>query len=170
MITKTIFISAFLASLLLFSSIVLADVVINPAKLGIVRLTIQPLFPTISQGTFEIGNTYDYPLNVTLLPSQNISSILTLSENIFALLPNETRTISYTIKVTEAGLYDGSILIKFDAGQNRTSVGYQDDLIVVASQSDSYLFVLAAVGVVVVIVAISIFAMKKNRKTKGGKR
>ncbi len=78
--TKIILASIFLASLLLFSSAVFADIYVRPAKLGIVRLTIQPLFPTNYQGTFDIGNTYNFSLNVSLKPSQNVSSILTLSD------------------------------------------------------------------------------------------
>jgi hypothetical protein len=161
---KIVFTTIFFASLLLFNSIVLADIVVKPAKLGIVRLTIQPLFPTISQGTFDVGNTYNFSLNVTLQPSQNISSIVTLSESSFTLQPNETRTVSYTIKPTQAGVYQGSVLSKFDAGRNSTSVAYQIDIIIAVRQSDSYILVLVAIAAVVVIVAVSLFVMKKSRK------
>jgi hypothetical protein len=161
---KIVFATIFFASLLLLSSSVFADIVVRPAKLGIVRLTTQPLFPTISQGTFEVGNTYNFSLNVTLQPSQNISSIVTLSETNFTLQPNETRTISYTIKPTQSGVYQGSIMARFDSGGNRATVGYQIDISIVVKQSDSYILVLVAIAAVAVIVAVSVVAMKKGRK------
>lgn len=161
---KIVFATIFFASLLLLSSSVSADIVVNPAKLGIVRLTTQPLFPTISQGTFDVGNTYNFSLNVTLQPSQNISSIVTLSETNFTLQPNETRTISYTIKPSQSGVYQGSIMARFDSGGSQATVGYQIDISIVVKQSDSYILVLVAIAVVAIIVTVSLVAMKKGRK------
>jgi hypothetical protein len=161
---KIVFAAIFFASLLLLSSSVSADIVVRPAKLGIVRLTTQPLFPTISQGTFDVGNTYDFSLNVTLQPSQNISSIVTLSETSFTLQPNETKTVSYTIKPSQSGSYQGSIMARFEAGGNHTTVGYQIDITIFVKQSDSYILVLVAIAAVVTIVAVSIFVMKKSKK------
>jgi len=152
--------------LLLFSSLASADIYVRPAKLGIIRITTQPLFPTIYQGVFDVGNTYNFPLNVTLYSSQNISSILTLQENNLILQPNETRTVSFTIKPTESGVYHGYVGIVFSAGANSTSVSYEDDITIAVSQSNSYVLVLVAIAVIAVIVAISVVVMKKNKKSK----
>jgi hypothetical protein len=161
-----VIIGTVLLSLLLLSSPVFANVDIRPAKLGIVRMTIQPLFPTISQGTFDVGDSYNFSMSVYLTPSSNISSIFKLSDSNFTLQPNETKTVSYTISPTAPGVYQGSVLMKFVAGANQTSIGYQNDITIVVSKSDSYILVLLAVLAVVLIVAVSVYVMKKKRKGK----
>jgi hypothetical protein len=167
--TKIVFATIFFASLLLFSSTVLADVTIKPAKLGIVRLNYQPLFPTLYQGTFQIGNTYNFTLNVSLQPDQNISSVMSLSETNFLLQPNQTETLEYTIKPTSAGVYQGSVTAIFTAGPDKPTVAYQDEITIIVNQSDSYYLVLAAIGVVAVIIAVSFLVMRKKSKARGRK-
>jgi len=157
---KTLVASVSIA-LLMFSSLVCADIYVRPAKLGIIRLTVQPLFPTVYQGVFDVGDTYNFPLNVALSPSADISSIVTLSESNFTLQPNETRTVSFTIKPTDPGVYKGSVAITFSAGTNSTGITYEDEVTIVVTQSNSYILVLIALAVVAVLVVTSIVVMKK---------
>jgi hypothetical protein len=161
--TKIIFATIFLASLLLFSSSVLADIYIRPAKLGIIRLTYQPLFPTVYQGTFDVGDTYNFSLNVTLSADQNVSSILTLSDANFTLQPNETRTVSFLIKPNAAGVYSGEVDIVFSSVNYPTNVAYANTIVIIVSQSNSYVLILVAVAVVVVIIAASLFVLKTKK-------
>jgi len=164
--TKIVLISAFFASLLLLSSIAFADITVQPAKLGIVRITTQPLFPTISQGTFTVGNTYNFSLNVTLQTSQNISSMVILSDSNFTLQPNENKTISYSIKPTTEGVFSGAVVARFTAGPTQPSVAYENDIVIIVSQSNSYILVLAAVAAVLVIVGLSGFVMYNKKRGK----
>ena len=166
--SKIIFAFVLLSSLLLFSNTVFADIYVRPAKLGIIRLTTQPLFPTIYQGTFDVGNTYNFSLNVTLSPSQNISSMVSLSDANLMLQPNVTKTVSFTIKPTEPGVYQGSVIIAFSTVDSKINIAYQDDITIIVSQSNSYVLVLAALVVVAVIVVCSIFVMTK-KKVRGKK-
>lgn len=167
---EKILFSSLIITLLLISSPTLADISVRPAKLGVARLTIQPLFPATYQGTFDVGNSYNFSLNVTMSPSQNISSIFTLSETSITLQPNETRTISYTIKPTQPGSYQGSVLIKFSAGVNSASVSYQNDITIFVHQSNSYILVLIALAAVIIIIAVSLFVMKRGKKLKVSKK
>lgn len=161
--TKIVLATIIFSSLLLFSSTVLADIYIRPAKLGIIRITTQPLFPTTYQGTFDVGDTYNYPLNVSLKPDANVSSILTLSDANFTLQSNETRTVSFTIKPNNVGVYQGAVLITFSTGASKTQVSYEDDIVIIVSESNSYVLVLIAVAAVAAIVVASVFVMKRKK-------
>jgi len=168
--TKILIATALLASLFLFSSAVFADVIapdsiyVKPAKLGIVRMTFQPLFPTVSQGTFVVGQNYSFPLDVNLQTAGNTSSIITLSDYNFTLQSGEIKTISYTIKPNATGTFNGDVYVRFTKGNITYTV--DDTIIVVVSNSYSYLIVLAAVGAVAVIVAISGFVMYNKKRGK----
>jgi len=165
---KIMFTTIFFASLLLLNSAVSADFYVRPAKLGIIRLTTQPLFPTVYQGTFDVGDTYNFPLNVSLSPSQNISSILSLSDLNLTLQPNETKSVSFTIKPTDPGIYQGSVFITFSEAGHNVTVAYQNDITIIISQSNSYVLVLVAIAIVAVIVVVAVFVMTK-KKSRGKK-
>lgn len=168
--TKIIFATIFLASLLLLNSAVFAQVIapdsiyVRPASLGIVRLTFQPFFPTISQGTFNVGQNYSFPLDVDLQTAGNVTSILSLSDYNFTLQSGEIKTVSYTIKPNATGTFNGDIYVRFNKG-NATYV-VDDTIIIQVSKSDSYLLVLAAIAAVVVIVTLSGFVMYDKKRGK----
>ena len=167
---KIVFTTIIFASLLLSISPAFAAISVKPAKLGILTLTTQPLFPTVYQGTFDIGNTYNFSLNVTVEPSENISSILFLSETNLTLQPNQNATISFAIKPSGTGVYDGSVLLRFTNSEGKMNLAYQDDIVIIVKQSDSYILVLIALAAVVIIVAVSLFAMKKRNKPEKMKK
>jgi hypothetical protein len=154
---------------LLFVSSSLAGLYVRPAKLGILRLTISPLFPAKATGNFEVGNTYNYSISINLTVSENVSSIMSLSEYSFSLQPNETKKVEYEITVTEPKVYTGNVQIAASSAEGKAQVGYQAEIAIIAGKSgfDSNTLIGAAVLVFVIVLALAYFKFLKKRKPKG---
>jgi hypothetical protein len=164
-ITVAIYFTFLFLSSSVFAQVIQPDsIYVKPAKLGIIRLTVQPLFPTISQGTFDVGQNYSFPLDVALQTAGNVTSIVTLSDYNFTLQSGEIKTVSYTIKPNVTGSFNGDVYVRFTKGN--VSYTVDDAITIVVSKSDSYLIVLAVVAVVAIIVAFSGFVMYSKKRGK----
>lgn len=157
-----------LLSLLLINSS-LANLYVKPARLGVVSLEFFPFSPAAVTQNFDVGNRFDFPINVSFSTSGNISDIVSLSKDSLILQPNETQTIDYTITVKEQGTYTGGIGIKVSAPGHQANVAYQADLIVFAHESDifsSNVFYASIILIIVIVAAVSFYVYKKKGKKK----
>lgn len=162
----------FLFSSLYFASLASANLVVDPAKLGILRLNLYPLSPAVAIREFEIGNTYDVPMYIELYAVEDMENLITLSETYFTLQPQERKTVEYTVTINEPGYYSGGILIKANI-ENSSAFGYKADLSVFVRESDlqPYFYVATSAAVVaVVVVFVLFFRRATSRKTLGKKR
>jgi len=162
-------ISILLASVIfasiLISSLVSANLYVKPAKLGTWRLELFPFSTAVVTDDFLVGNTYDFPINVKIFPTGNITNVTTLSSEILTLQPNETRAINYTVQLKDPGIYVGGIAIQVSAENKTTNLVYQADLKIFVSQSENgYLVIVLPILAAVVVVALVVY--KKKRKGK----
>lgn len=142
--------------------------VVSPAKLGILRLTI-PLFSDyVENKSFSVGNAYDYPINITLGWNGNVSQVAEHQQKEIVLQPNESRKVYYTLTISEPGFYDGGATVIAKAAGKTTYIGYQADLYVFAYKSQVPENALYAVGGLAVLAAVG-FGIKKYRSgSRGG--
>lgn len=153
-------------SYLLLANLAFATLYVKPAKLGILRLEVFPLSQATTTKDFLVGNRYNFPLDITLQPTGNISSIIKLSENSFVLQPNETRSVEYTISVKDDGIYTGGIVISVKAENRTATIAYQADLAVIVTKNPiSPLFYLTPI-LFVVGIATFLYFKKSARKRK----
>jgi len=156
----------------LFSSLMspaFADLYVKPGRLGILRLTISPLFPAKATGTFSIGNTYNFSLTVSLETAENVTGIMSLSESNFTLQPNETKKIDFDVEVADPGVYDGYVLVTAKKPSEKTTLGYQLYITIIVTKSGFDLPSLALLGIVsagAVGLVYFVFKKSKTRKTK----
>ena len=171
---KTIFRLTGLAVALLmlnvfFINLASANLVVDPAKLGILRLQLFPMSPAVAIREFTVGNTYNVSMHIELSPVEDMKNLTSMSETNFTLQPNENKTIEYTITVNEPGYYSGGILIKASI-ENRGAIGYKDDLIIFVSKSNvEYYFYVVIAIIVAAIVLVFIFLFRKVARSKKGK-
>lgn len=158
---------SFLFSSMYFTSSVSANLVIDPAKLGILRLQLYPLSPAVSIREFRIGNTYDVPMHIELQPVEDMENLITFSEANFTLQPNENKTVEYTVTINEPGYYSGGILVKADI-EGRGRIGYNAGLAVFVNKSNlqPYFYVAIAAAVIVVILIFTLFFRKVMRRKR----
>lgn len=155
-----------------------ANLVIDPARLGILRLQLYPLSPAVAVREFRIGNTYDVPMYVELEPTEGLEDYVTVSESSFTLQPNEDKIVEYTVAINETGYYYGSILVKA-ATEGGATVGYNAGLDVFVNEGDlqPYLFAGIVIAVLIFILVviivyrrISISEKASTKRKKRGKR
>lgn len=156
---------SFLLSSMHFASFASANLVVDPAKLGILRLQLYPLSPAVAMREFRVGNTYDTPMQIELSATGGMEGLITLAEANFTLQPNENKTVEYTVTINKPGYYDGGILVKASLG-GKGSVGYQADLAVFVNESNlqPYFVAIAAIVVAVVLVFALYFRKATRRK------
>ncbi len=135
------------------------------------------LYKNISKGeTLEFQNSVivqnhnDYAVNITLSPIEVWEDKVFIKENNFSMQQNENKEVNYTIKIAKAGYYDGDILITFsDSSKNTLSVA--QNLVVIVSDEHGKVpkqnslvkwYVLAAVLLVILIIAIIILNYRRN--------
>lgn len=162
------FLFSSLFSITFLPSLASANLIVDPAKLGILRLQLYPLSPAVAIREFRIGNTYDVPMQIELEAVEDMEKLIALSETNFTLQPNENRTIEYTVMINEPGYYSGGILIKASIG--RGSFGYKADLAVFVNKSNMQPYFVAIVAIVAVVVGIVFvfFLVFRRRGSRGG--
>jgi hypothetical protein len=164
----TLLFSLFVFSL--FASAATANLVIDPAKLGILRLKLYPFSPAVAIREFEVGNTYDIPMTIELEAAEDMQNLITFSEQNFTLQPNETKTVEYTVTISEPGYYSGGVLVKAGIG-DMGNIGYNAELSVFVYESDLQPYFYVAIAAIVVVVAlVLIFFFRKVTKRKRGKK
>jgi len=157
---------------ILFINLASANLVVDPAKLGILRLQLFPLSPAVAIREFRIGNTYDVPMRIEMTAVEDMENLITISEANFTLQPKENKTVEYTVTINEPGYYSGGILVKATAGSMST-FGYKADLAVFVSRSNLEPYIYAAIAAVVLAIALAfilIFRKSMRKKTKKGRK
>jgi len=150
-----------------------ADLIVRPAKLGVLTLEIFPFSPAVVERSFEVGNTYNISINITLGLNGNLTDIVKLSKDQFLLQSNETQEVDYTVSVTTPGVYIGGVTIKVSSEYGMAKIAYQNDLVVFAAQSslisqDYIMIIIAALLIVLVVVIIFYFGKKRKKGKKNG--
>jgi len=153
---------SFLISVNLVSALA---IYIQPANQGIVRLNVSAFQTATAKRSFEIRNTNNFSLTVSIQPDASLTKILDIEKS-FDLQENESRIVNYTVKVSEAGNYSGNIEISFSAPEGY--VTYQSSLRVIATKSElNYsLFLIPAVALVAVLLVAVLFIVKRKRAKK----
>lgn len=134
-----------------------ASLYVKPAKLGILRVQIYSFAPAVVEREFEVGNTYDFPINIHLEATGNLSTAMKLSETDFSLQPNETKTIEYSLTIKDSGIYMGGVAIRTEASEKRPSIVYQADLAVIANKSSMAPEVYGIIIALIVLVVVAVF-------------
>lgn len=153
-------------SSLLFSSAALAAFSVKPAKQGIFRFQLYPFTRATLTRSFEIENSYDYPLAINITPSDIFKTTMQITEANFTLGANETKTIHYVVDVKDAGTYNGGIIIDAKAVGGPGRIAYQTDLTIVATSNN----ILPQVFIVIMILAIAVPVFYWLLKKKGRKK
>jgi len=150
-----------------FANFASANLIVDPAKLGILRLELYPMSPAVAVREFKIGNTYNTSMQVMLEPVEGMKNLISLSEANFTLQPNENKTIEYTVTINEPGYYTGGIMINAKAG-NSSSVGYNAQLSVFVNKSnlEPYFYVAIAAVVIAVAIIFVLYFRKITRRKK----
>jgi hypothetical protein len=76
-------------------------------------------------------NDEDYPLNVSLKPSDNIKSMIKLESEGFVLAPGEERWVNFTLDIKEPGEYSGEVIVVLSAEDQQTT-GLSSQIIIFA--------------------------------------
>ena len=152
--------------LMIFANFAKANLVVDPAKLGILRLQLFPMSPAVAVRDFRIGNTYDVPMQVELEATEDMKNLVTFSEANFTIGPNQNKTVEYTVTINDPGYYNGGILIKIKT--NSTFVGYKADLSVFVSKSnlEPYFYIAIAAAVAIVAIIFVLYFRKSTRRKK----
>lgn len=159
---------SFLLSSMNFVGLASANLVVDPAKLGILRLQLYPLSPAVAIREFRVGNTYDVPMDIELIAVEDMENLITISEPEFTLQANEDKMVEYTVSINEPGYYSGAILVKASV-ENRTAFGYKADLAVFVNESNlqPYFYVVIAALVITAVLLFSLlFKLTKRKKRK----
>ena len=159
----------FLLSFASIAGVASANLVVEPARLGILRLYLFPMSPAVAVRELRVGNTYNTSMQVELSAVDNMTSLVSFSEENFTLAPNESKTVEYTVSVDEPGYYLGSVMIKATV-PDRGSLGYNADLAVYVYKGNLQPYFYAGAAIVVIAVAaVAIFFFRKSTG-RGSKR
>jgi hypothetical protein len=158
----TFFMSIILFSFL-FISVSLAALYVKPAKQGVVRVEIFSFIPATVTKNFDVGNFYNFSIDVTLQSTGNITELINIPESSFTLQPNETKNIEYTLTISKPGIYTGGILINVKSTSTAT-ITYQSDLAVIANKSKTQPELYVIITVVVILFLIIVYLKNKRHK------
>jgi len=158
-------ISLILVSNLFFSQLAFAKLYVKPAKQGIVHVEIFSFAPAVVTKDFDVGNFYDFPIDVVLQSKGNISELIEIQESSFTLQSNETKNIEYTLTIKQPGIYTGGIVIEVEAEKGGASLVYQSDLAVIANRRKSMPEFYVLITLVVIIFSIVVY-LKTSRFKK----
>jgi len=156
--------SLILASVL-FTSLASASLYVKPAKLGTWKLELFPFSTATVSDTFQVGNTYDFPIDVRISAIGNFTNVTEFSATQLTLQPDDIETIEYTVQLDQPGTYTGGVVIYVSAVNKSTNIAYQADLVVAVTNSDMTM-VYAILGLVAVIAIAVLVKFKKKRKGK----
>ena len=148
----------------LFMSVSFAALYVKPAKQGIVRVEIFSFIPATVTKNFDVGNSYNFSIDITLQSTGNITELINIPESSFTLQPNETKNVEYTLTISKPGIYDGGILINVKAGSGTPTIGYQSDLTVFANKSKTQPELYVIITVVVIVFLIIVYLISKRHR------
>jgi len=160
--------STFFMSIILFSflfiSVSFAALYVKPARQGVVRVEIFSFIPATVTKNFDVGNFYNFSIDVVIQPTGNITELINIPKSSFTLQPNETKNIEYTLAISKPGIYDGGILINVKGGSAAATITYQSDLIVIANKSKTQPELYVIITVVVILFLVIIYFKNMRHK------
>ncbi len=157
-----------LMTIILFYSLIInvsfANLYVKPAKLGIVRVEIFSFTPAVVNKNFTVGNFYDFPIDIVLQPTGNISDLIKINmPTSFTLQSNETKNIEYTLTISKEGTYNGGIVINMRSNTT-ANIAYQADLTVFANRGKTQPELYVIITVVVIVFLIIIYLKSKRSR------
>jgi hypothetical protein len=154
--SKTLLVSFILFFLLSVNLAAALTIYVQPANQGVVRLNVALFQTATEKRSFEVKNLNNFSMTIDLQPTGNITKLVDIEKS-FTLQPNESRTVSYTVRVSEPGIYDGTISISFDSPQGHAT--YETRLTVIANKSELNYgqFIIPAIVLAAIIVLIVFF-------------
>jgi hypothetical protein len=144
-----------------------ANLIVAPARLGILRLQLYPFSPAVAVRTFVVGNTDNSSMQINLSPSGNMTQFITIEDANFTLMPGENKTVQYTVSIDKPGYYDGSILVKA-AISGKGAIGYNAEIAVFVNRANFMPYL--AIGAAIIIVGGALIYVFVLRKPKGKQR
>lgn len=123
-----------LALLLLVSSAFALTGKLGSAR-AVIHAEVTPDKPAFMSRTLDVINSNDVPVNIKLEVSENCTGIIKIDPKLgnFSLAADETRTIPYTVKVTQPGTQECKINVYFKNADNKgAGVALSAILIIVA--------------------------------------
>jgi hypothetical protein len=124
-----------LALLLLVSSAFALSGKLGSAR-AVIHAEVTPDKPALMSRTLDVINSNDVPVNIKLEVSQNCTGIIKIDPKLgnFSLAAGETRTIPYTVKVTQPGTQECKINVYFKNADNKgAGVALSAVLVIVAT-------------------------------------
>lgn len=157
-----------LMTIILFYSLIMnvsfANLYVKPAKLGVVRVEIFSFTPAVVNKNFTVGNFYDFPIDIVLQPTGNISDLVKINmPTSFTLQSNETKNIEYTLTISKEGTYNGGIVINMRSNTT-ANIAYQADLTVFANRGKTQPELYVIITVVVIVFLIIIYLKSKRSR------
>ena len=98
---------------LLFSSTALIASIGNAVM--VIHTTVYPGKITTVDKTILVRNVNSIPVNVTLILREDMEKIVSVKDKNFFLQPNESKDARITIRVANPGVYEGQIIVLFQA-------------------------------------------------------
>jgi hypothetical protein len=142
-----------------------ANLIVAPARLGILRLQLYPFSPAVAVRTFTVGNTDNTSMQIALSPGGNMTGYIDIQEANFTLMPGENKTIQYTVNIDKPGYYDGSILVKA-AISGKGAVGYNAEIAVFVNEANLMPYIAIGAGTIIVAAALAYAFVIRKPKTR----
>lgn len=168
---KNLVVAMVVLSTLFYAGLVMANVYVQPAKLGVLRLN-ETSYPVIKTGTLEVGNRFNESIFITLNGTDDLASYFEFPENNITLQANESKIITYILTIPAPGIYKTGVLLIISGAKGSASLAYDDELRVVANKietepnidiDENIPFLLFAVAALVVVI-VAVFVLKPRRK------
>ena len=154
------------------------------AKLGNAKVVLYPEIKgkeLVIDRTILVINDNDFPLNISVEASQEITNIIEILDKNFVLQSGESKNASFRIVLNKAGDYNGKINVYFSKIGEAGGVALASQLIIYAKGDDavdsgnSKIFsnTLVVLGLstllLIVVLAILVFIIKKKGKIRNDK-
>jgi len=146
----------------IFANFAFASIVINPAKQGFYKIELYPFIPATLSKSFEINNTFNYSIDIIVVPSVNSTNAYAIENGNFTLQPQESRIVNYSVTIKDPGFYREALNI-YASAQNKTLFGFQSDLIISATKNTAIPDIFLAVIILAIILPLAFLVWKKRK-------
>jgi preprotein translocase subunit YajC len=103
-------------------------------------------------------------INATI--SGNISEVIKITNPTFEIPANETKTIDFTTKANNPGVYSGQILVTYTVNMTRPVVIPSDITVAVAGKHVQNFDMVTVLIIILVIIVIVVLFLKKRGSKK----
>jgi hypothetical protein len=148
----------------LIPSVTSLSVYVRPPRI-IARMDVVPGKTSIYDGFLEVKNQNDFDVNVTLEAMGELAENIELSQKSAELIPDEVRTIDFTINLDQPGSKQGTIIVTYFA-EDSPGVALQAEVIAIATEVEpdtknvlNYIII----GFIVLVIIILVLYLLKKR-------